>query len=147
MQPEGQAEQPRTEDRDAGEEDEESTGVDAATVLAQQYGERTVTALKDLVGFVEEADTVIVSAGREAFMSDRLLQLAAEALVQRIGEAANRLPEGFRAAHREIPWRAVRGMRNVVARGYHVVDYSIVWETLSVQLPAIADDVRRILGR
>lgn len=36
---------------------------------------------------------------------------------------------GVKDRHSEIPWRAIRGMRNVVAHEYGKIDVETVWET------------------
>ena len=46
-----------------------------------------------------------------------------------IGELSNKLSEEFKTAHKQIPWRAIRGMRNVVAHEYGKIDVETVWET------------------
>lgn len=46
-----------------------------------------------------------------------------------IGELTNKLSDEFKAAHSEIPWRAIRGMRNIVAHEYGHIDTETVWET------------------
>lgn len=125
--------------------DKDRDSVESA--LVQRYGSRTVLWLGDFVEFGEEIADVVVAEGRDRFFSSRALQLAAEALLQKLGEAANRLPEQFRQDHDVIPWRAIRGMRNVLSHEYHAVDYGIVWETAAHDLPAVVDQVRRILGR
>ena len=43
-----------------------------------------------------------------------------------IGEAANRVPNEFRAAHPEIPWIRISGFRNRLIHEYFGVDYKIV---------------------
>ena len=37
--------------------------------------------------------------------------------------------DDFKDAYRQIPWRAIRGMRNVVAHEYGKIDVETVWET------------------
>lgn len=44
-----------------------------------------------------------------------------------IGEAANRLPEDFKAHFSEIDWHRIRGFRNRIVHDYFGIDYSIVW--------------------
>lgn len=40
----------------------------------------------------------------------------------------------------------MKGMRNVIAHEYGIVDYDIVWNALRSDLPREASEVRRILG-
>ena len=52
-----------------------------------------------------------------------------------IGEAANRLPEGFKDTHPNIDWHRIRGFRNRIVHDYFGIDYSIVWEIRESFLP------------
>lgn len=57
-----------------------------------------------------------------------------------IGEAAARIANDhndFAAAHPEIPWAQMRGMRNRMAHGYFDIDLNIVWQTVQSSLPIL----------
>ena len=45
----------------------------------------------------------------------------------------------------DIPWRAVRGMRNLHAHDYENVDLEIVWNTLLEDIPVLKKNLARIL--
>lgn len=51
--------------------------------------------------------------------------------VYRLLEEASSLSFETKTAYPEIPWDAVRGMRNRLAHDYSHVDRAIVWETIS----------------
>lgn len=106
--------------------------------------DRTVRTLRDLVEF-SEASARLVARGREAYDGDETLRLAAEALLLRIGEAVGRLPTDVTDAHPDVPWRAMRGMRNIVAHQYQAVDHDIVWNALTGRLPEAAAVWRAML--
>ena len=50
----------------------------------------------------------------ESFASDRLVGYAVVRAIQLIGQAARTVSAELQAAHGEIPWREMIGMRNVV---------------------------------
>lgn len=54
-----------------------------------------------------------------------------------IGEAMSRVPAEIRDAHREFPWSAMRGMRNVIVHSYVEIKLSIVWQTATEDLQPI----------
>ena len=89
---------------------------------------------------------MIVTAGKDAFLRDRTRQLAAEAILHHLGEIVARLPAETVADHPEVAWRAIRGMRNVVAHQYQSVDYEIVWTALAERLPGDASAIESIVG-
>jgi uncharacterized protein with HEPN domain len=63
-----------------------------------------------------------------------------------IGEAVRRLPPELTAAHPEIPWAAMRGMRNHIVHGYDTIDLELVWKVGRDELPPLAPALEAILG-
>lgn len=63
--------------------------------------------------------------------------------MQIIGEAAARLSEEVVTAHPEVPWRQIIGMRNRVFHGYFDVDPDVLWAAVSVDVPLLAERIRR----
>ena len=79
--------------------------------------------------------------------ADLLLQFALIRAIEIIGEAAARLSDATRAAHPEIPWNALIGMRNRLVHGYFDVDLEIVWRTTTISLPILRQNLETILDR
>jgi len=100
--------------------------------------ERDRAAVADLLEFCAQAAR-IVGRGRERFESDEVYPLAAEALIHRIGEATARLSDQLKGRQSDMPWREIRGMRNLVAHDYGRIDRQILWTTLERDLPTIAE--------
>lgn len=72
------------------------------------------------------------------FLSDKRTQQAVIMSLIVIGEAATKVMdehEVFCEAHPEVPWRAMRGMRNRIAHGYFDINLELVWETMQTALP------------
>jgi uncharacterized protein with HEPN domain len=75
---------------------------------------------------------------KDAFLADKRTQRAVIMSLVIMGEAATKLSEryaDFAAAHPDVPWRAMRGMRNRIAHGYFDINLDIVWETVQTALP------------
>ena len=62
-----------------------------------------------------------------------------------IGESTRWIPEPIKDAHHEVPWRTLRGVRNVVVHEYFGVDSEILWETVRTDLPPLAPKLEAIL--
>lgn len=52
-----------------------------------------------------------------------------------VAENNSRLSEGFKIRHSEIPWMAIKGMRNRIVHNYGVVNMSIVHDTVTRGIP------------
>ena len=66
---------------------------------------------------------------------NRVLQLALTRLMEIVGEAANRVSQSTRQANPKIPWPRIIGMRNRLIHGYDVIDFDLLWDTVTNDLP------------
>ena len=64
---------------------------------------------------------------KDRFIESTTYQNAVSMCILQIGELVGRLSDDFKAAHAEIPWRKIRGMRNYVAHEYGSIDFEVVW--------------------
>ena len=76
---------------------------------------------------------------KDLFNEETLYRDGCGFYVQQIGEHVNDLSEGFIAEHSEIPWHQIRGFRNVIAHAYGNVDAEILWETITEDIPRLAE--------
>ena len=81
----------------------------------------------------------------ERFVGDEVLLTAVIHWIQTVGEAANAISEETRAKYRDVPWRQVVDMRNLLAHGYRYVDPTIVWQVVVRDLPELESQIRGIL--
>ena len=84
-----------------------------------------------------EARVLVSGRSRADYDGDRTLRLALVRLLEIVGEAAGRIPIDFRDSHPEIPWFGVVGLRNRLIHGYDEVDYDIVWQILTEDIPSL----------
>jgi uncharacterized protein with HEPN domain len=82
--------------------------------------------------------------GREEFEEDENLRLALTHLIQMIGEAARRVSLESRQRYPQIPWSDVIGMRHKIVHDYLDVDFDVVWEVVTADLPELIDQLRPI---
>ncbi len=66
-----------------------------------------------------------------------MLNLALVRLLEIIGEAANRIPNDEQAQYPQIPWAQVVSLRNRLIHGYDSVDFDILWQIVSQDLPPL----------
>ncbi len=44
----------------------------------------------------------------------------------------------------QIPWSAIKGMRNLHAHDYENIDFEIVWNTLTEDIPELECELEKI---
>lgn len=81
----------------------------------------------------------------QTYRTDISFQYACNMCIIQIGELVGRLSDEFLEKHTQIPWRAIRGMRNLHAHDYERVDLSIVWNTLTEDIPDLLKQLKMLL--
>ena len=71
------------------------------------------------------------------FVNDERTHLAVIRLLEIIGEAAGKVSASYRNTHPEVPWRAATDTRNRLIHGYREVRLSIVWRTVTEDIPTL----------
>ena len=69
------------------------------------------------------------------FSGDTMKQDAVVRRIEIIGEATWHLNDETRTLFPNLPFRQMRGMRNIMAHDYANVNVQIVWEVATVHLP------------
>jgi|SRR5882672_4485037 len=98
-----------------------------------------------LAHMIDAADAIAGFMGgrdRSDLDADRMLLFAVVHAIEVIGEAAANVSDETRRLAPEIPWTAIVGMRNRLIHGYFDIDTSIVWKTVSVEIPALVAKLR-----
>ncbi len=54
-----------------------------------------------------------------------------------IGELTYSLTDGFKDSHPGVPWKQIRGFRNIVAHSYGTIEPAVVWDILANDLATL----------
>jgi len=101
--------------------------------------------LHDMLRAVEAVQHYTVGMTFEDFTADRKTVDAVVRNLIIIGEAAVRVPDEVCLNNPEIPWYEIRGMRNFVIHEYFGVSDRILWDTIQIDLPPLAELLRNIV--
>jgi uncharacterized protein with HEPN domain len=93
--------------------------------------------LRHMLDHANEAVAMTQGKTRAQLDSDRKLNLSLVRLLEIVGEAAGRVPAKERARHPDIPWPEIVGLRNRLIHGYDSVDFDILWQIVSDDLPPL----------
>jgi uncharacterized protein with HEPN domain len=63
-----------------------------------------------------------------------------------IGEAVKGLSDDLRSANRDVPWKQIAGMRDVLIHHYFGVKLETVWQVVIEHLPPLHRRVQGLLG-
>lgn len=65
--------------------------------------------------------------------------------LRELGELANRLDKSLYEKYPQIPWNAMRGLRNHIVHNYDGIEFKTLWSTITINIPALAEQLQNIL--
>ena len=93
--------------------------------------------INHIITHAQEAISILGDTSPASLERNRTQQLALNYLIAVVGEAANQLSRETYDSLSMIPWGKIIGMRNILIHQYHIVEASIVHDTVVNDLPAL----------
>lgn len=85
------------------------------------------------------------SCDGEGFIKNWTLQYTCSFCILQIGEAVKSLSPELTKNYKEIRWRGISGMRDVIAQGYDEINLETLWFSVTEEIPALKVACERIL--
>ena len=82
---------------------------------------------------------------KEAFTKDEVLLDSIFFRLIQISENAAKLSDELKESNSEIPWYAIRGLRNRIVHDYGDVDYTIIFSTVKEDIPKLHTLISKML--
>jgi uncharacterized protein with HEPN domain len=89
---------------------------------------------------------VTIGLKKDVFLQDETLKRAVVRSIEVIGEAVKNIPEPLRIKYNQIEWRLIAGMRDRLIHQYFGVDYDIVWDVVTKNIPLLASTITTMLA-
>ena len=103
------------------------------------YAKKVVT---DLAFIIKHTDGLTLA---ELEHNEILLDSIMFRLIQ-ISENSDKLTEDFKAYYSNIPWRAIKGLRNRIVHEYGNVDLTVIFDTVKNDIPKLYEELSAISG-
>jgi uncharacterized protein with HEPN domain len=102
--------------------------------------------IEDIVQCVRRIDAYISGMTQTAFEADEKTQDAVLRNLELVGEAARHIPKEIELRYSAVPWGEMRAQRNLLIHTYHRVDLSLVWTTITTDLPPLLQSLEAMLA-
>jgi uncharacterized protein with HEPN domain len=102
--------------------------------------------LQKIEKYILDAANYTAGMDFSVFSNDSKTISATAFVMGQVGELAKEISTDMTAAHPDIPWKGMRGMRNRIVHDYENVDLKILWGTISEDLPVLLSQIRAVLG-
>lgn len=113
---------------------------------------RDRTCLIDILNAARLVRQFVTGVSFDEFQTDVMRHSAVQRQLEIMGEATKCLSAELRAAHPELPWRQIAGLRDILTYAYSNIDLAQVWriattavpETVAVLDPLLASEETRL---
>ena len=103
--------------------------------------------LRHILDAIRDIESFTKGVSEEKFGRTKLLQDAVIRNLEIIGEASKRVPKKIKDKHKDIEWKKIAGMRDILIHDYLGVDVDIVWAVIENRLPELKKKIVKILNQ
>ncbi|MDG6224052.1 MAG: DUF86 domain-containing protein [Candidatus Thermoplasmatota archaeon] len=101
--------------------------------------------LRSILEEIEFLKEVLDHKDYEDFISDEVLKKAVVKTFENIGEFTRNLSEDLRLKHKDVEWRKIIGLRDILTHKYHGIDYLVLWDLYETRLDELEETVSLML--
>jgi len=97
----------------------------------------TIEYLRHMLDEVNYLLTQSQGLHKDTFIHDPTLKRAFVRSLEIIGEATKQLPPDFKRKYSHVEWKEIAGMRDKLIHHYFGVDYDVVWNAVTDDMPQL----------
>jgi uncharacterized protein with HEPN domain len=102
--------------------------------------------LRHMLDAAHRAVSLVAGKSRPEVAADDLAQLALARHLEIVGEAAGKVSPDYQAAHPEMRWPSMSGLRDRLAHAYFDVDLDILLDIVAKDLPPLIGQLEGLLS-
>jgi len=107
--------------------------------------ERDAAYLWDMLAAARKIVAFARGVTYDQYSANDMMKDAVERNLSVIGEAARHVSPSYQAAHPEIPFGRIIGLRNIVVHEYGKVDHEEVWGIVAEHIPALIKQLEPLI--
>jgi uncharacterized protein with HEPN domain len=101
--------------------------------------------LKHILEEIQFLDRISDQKTYDDIIHDDYFSHAVRSALEVIGEASKNVSDIVKDNHQDISWREMAALRDRIIHGYFSIDYSIVWNVITKDIPEIKPKIFSLL--
>lgn len=100
--------------------------------------------MDDIAVACDRVASYVAGKSPQDLLQEPMIADAVERCIERISEASRSLPDDVKALHPTIPWPEIAAIGNRLRHGYFAVNPNIIWQTATIDLPALKAAIEKM---
>ncbi len=100
--------------------------------------------VRHILESIDDIENCTKDLSKESFIKNKEKINAVLRSLTVIGEATKNLSQGFRDGHRDVNWKELAGVRDILVHQYFAVDLDAVWGVINIILPQIKTKIKKL---
>lgn len=100
--------------------------------------------LEHILEAINDIEQSVKSLSKQQFVKDKDVRDANVRRIEVIGEAVKNISSTTRKKYKEIEWNKIAGTRDKMIHHYFGVDFDIVWNIITSDLPKLKEEILKI---
>lgn len=102
--------------------------------------------IKKIISEINTGIKIFDNISYENFVENETIKRAVCMTAINVGELMKIISDEVRLKHKEIPWKAITGFRDVAAHKYEALNIKDVYVTVSEDFPVLKEQLQKILN-
>jgi len=100
--------------------------------------------ISKMIKYCEDSIKYIDDQTFESFSENELVLTFSIFSLSQLGELVSKLDDEIKSSNDDIPWNAIRSIRNRIVHDYDGIQYRIIWDTLKDDIPPLIEKLKNI---
>jgi len=101
--------------------------------------------LEDIIESINNIEEYVNGFTFNTFIEDKKTIDAVIRNFEIIGEASKNIPMDIKEKYKEVPWKTMSDMRNILIHEYFGIKLDIIWKTINERLPELKKSILNLI--
>jgi len=106
---------------------------------------KSIVVFEKMLKYCDDAVKYSANRSYDEFVHNELHLIFSVFALSQLGELASKVDRSICARYPQIPWQAMRGIRNHIVHDYDGVQFKTLWDVLTKNIPELRIQLKQVI--